>query len=529
MWRFFCASIKLANYLHIALRAELSQLKRWIAGNTNWIVGIIACAIAFAFSVLMRFHSVNVDITFLQEHASKIEWLEPSTYFSGFHPILLPLLIKLSGIEQWPLIGLLLSNALYGLCSTLLFTILKKQLKQQALPLVITLTISSLPQFFEVFVSPMQDSFLVFWILMSTRSFQRKSLLSSGMYMGFAALTRGHGIYIALLFFLFFVFYQHRSFKDWRKWLLGILLIYSPQLLVNLSATGIPFESYQNFNIYQHFYLGQFPSSANLLLPSSILGIIQADPQHFESTYFLLLKKNALWLFMAGLGLLVGILRRNKILTASGTLLLAYLLLAIMGNSSRLYAPVILFLGFVLMELADLIRFQKGMLQWIGLLVLLGLLHLSWMDNASLLLKYRHSQRITQSFSAEMLSDLPHIERKQVFNAHFEYTWEGIPGFAGRARATNWYRYQNPEYNTDFDVPSLEDPPSAFHASCKKLGIEYLILRQGLLVPDAFDRWASYTGFEIRKSFAQKKFTMSSHYEALSKDIDSVHLIKVMP
>lgn len=493
------------------------------------MIGVISCGITFSFSTLMHFHSVNVDITFLQEHASKIQWLQPSSYFNGFHPLLLPVLIKLSGIVSWPLIGLLLSNSLYGFCSALLFTILKRQLNQQTLALLITVALCSLPQFFEVFVSPMQDSILVLFVLLAVWSFQREKLFSSGIFMGLAALTRGHGVYIALLFLLIFVCSEYRNFRKWRRWLLGMLLMYSPQLLVNFSATETLLESYQNFNVYQHFYLGQFPSSATLILPNTILGIIQEDPVHFKKGYSLLLQKNALWLGISGFALILGVLKRNKVLARSGLLLLAYLLLAIMGNSSRLYAPVVLFFGFVLMEMLPLLRFQKSTLLWPGILSFLALLHISWMDNASLLLKYRHSERLTQSFSDTMLNDLPTITRNQVYNAHFEYTWTGISGFAGRARATNWYRYQNPEYNTTFKVPSLEDSPSQFHTLCKELGIEYLVLRQGLLVPDAFDRYASYPGFKIKNSIAQKKFMISSHYEALSKDIDSVHLIKVLP
>lgn len=528
-WRFFYASIILAKYLHSALKAQLDQVTKWIAAHTALVIGLVACAMTFSFSALMHFHSVNVDVAFLQDHASKIEWLQPASYFNGFHPILLPILIKISGISQWPLVGLLLSNLAYGACLALIYRILKQQFKQPSLALLLTVVSGSLPQFFEVFVSPMQDSLLVLFILLSMASFQKGKLHVSGMWMGLSALTRGHGLFIALLFFLFFVWSQHRDVKTWRKWIIGMLLVYTPQLIVNWTASGNPFTSYQNFNIYQHFYLGQFPSSAELEIPKTLLGIIQIDSTYFFKKYTVLLTKNAPWFVLSFIGLVIGLLKKDKALISTGALVSCYMLVAILGNSSRLYAPILLFVASLSIGLVRSLPLQQKPVVWMAVAVVLGLLHFSWMDNASLLLKYRHSHRMTQQFSTALLSDRKDVTRRDVLNGHFEYTWNGIPGFAGRARLSNWYRYQNPEYHKAFPVPSLQSSAAEFHTTCLQLGIQYVVLRQGLLKSDAFENWAQHDGFSILESLPQKKFFISSHYEPLSKEIDTVHLIKVLP
>lgn len=492
-----------------------------------WVLGIVSSSIALAFSALMHFHSVNVDISFLQEHAGHIEWLDPASYFNGFHPILLPVLIKLSGIDHWPLLGLVLSNLLYGASVALLYKLLLHRLQQTQWALVLTVLCASLPQFFEVFVSPMQDALLVFFVLLSALKWQENKPGASGMWMALAALSRGHGLFIALLFFLFWIGPRFREFKQWRKWLLALVLVYSPQLLVNWSATGNPFANHQTFNIYQHFYLGMFPSSADLEVPTSLWAIIQMDPGHFWTVYKSLLLKNGLWLFIGLLALVAGIVRKDKWLLRIALLLQAYFLVAILGNSSRLYAPVIFFVALAVSGLVQGFHVNRKTILWPGIALGLGILHFSWMENASLLLKYRHSERMTAAFNAAIVKDRPETTRKDVFNGHFEYTWGSLPGRAGRSRLTNWSRYKNPTYNETFPVPSLEDEPDRFHDTCQKMGIEFLVIRQGLLVPDAFERWMAYPGFEVLESMPQKKFMMSSHYEPLSKEIDQIHLIKV--
>ena len=474
----------------------------------------------------MNFHSVNVDIAAVQHHASQIEWLNPASYFNGFHPVLLPILIKVSGITHWPLTGLLLSNLLYGLSCIWVYRIVHSQVNDVLVAVLATLIICSLKPFFEVFVSPMQDSLLVFLVLISLHKLIQKDLLWSGVFIGLAALARGHALYIGLLIFVFYVL-KGKSLKQLYKWPLGAFIAYTPQMVVNIAATGNPFANHQLFNIYQHFYLGTFDYTAQLEVPSTLVQLIGNNPHLFFKEYVNLISQNLLFIAIPIIGIAWGVYVKRRPTITISLICLLYFATSILSNSSRAFAPALIFLALLT---AYFIRYFKTLDfpgKYVLALTVIGLVHYSFIQNLTMLLDYRQSEKLTSEFSELMIHETPNLERKQVFNGHFEFTYTGIPGTIGRVRTNNWYRYKNEAYNTHYPAPLLTLPGPEMLDYCQTNEIQFLVIREGLIDEQLLREWQNTPGLKSISSRSRLRYSISTYYEILSKETDRIHLIKV--
>ena len=192
------------------------------------------------------------------------------------HPPLFPWLLSLSyflKLKPFPYMSAIMVPMLLGLLNIVFVFWLGKMLYDYRVGLLAAFFLTVDPIHWICSEKIWMETTLALFIFLALFFFvlgweQSRYLLLSGLFAGFALLTKYAGISVLVLIFLFALFYKEELLFKRNFWLIFViaLAVFSPWLIWNYSVYGGPFLK----NIFvAHRELGKFQKYNNIILLSS--------------------------------------------------------------------------------------------------------------------------------------------------------------------------------------------------------------------------------------------------------------------
>lgn len=491
--------------------------------HTSYWLLVLGALVALMYSYLIDWHNVSVDVGALRYFAMRLDWTDLTTYHNGFYPSLPIMAVKMVGVDAWSLFGTIVSNLLYGYCLALGYRIILHFVPHQEAALVGTAFLAISPGFFSIFTSAMPDSLMVAFFLSGVYLLTHSSKwLLGGVFLGLAAATRYHGLLLAALTFLLLVRPSKQSIRSMLWCLTGFALAYSPQTIFTLIATGSLFENDQLYNVFKTFYRADIGDAAQLQLPKHLLGVVTHKPEVFWPTYLRLLGSNALYILFPVV-VAVAVWKQQRVVRYLAIFIGIYVLIASLGGSPRMYAPIATLMAIVLATAYKALHYTKLR---IGLL--LCLLHFLAQDNMLNLSVQRQNQRTNRVIREAIHSSHPNVHREAIFSSYYDYTWEGVPGLIGYGTKRAWLRHGDAWFAQQFEAPDLQGSTDDFLKYCLRNKIEFLVLNKSKLGNKLHIGLTQSPKVSLLVHIPNTRPRITHQYQILSKQFDEIYLYRVL-